>query len=160
VTDTLEPLAIKAPTAFDDAIDRWSRATRQSDDEMLALGDMVRALHAELADEREIVRGQAAQIGSLKRQIGSLQNSVLGWIDDTVGTIEVGTQQPTMRMRLNHTHTKADGWRLSETTVEWSGVGDPDEAAIDKALITAFHLGQREANLRNAPEPADDEDGV
>jgi hypothetical protein len=159
--------ATKAPTGYELAKARYNDLPDNPSMTSEALYWMVTSLAAELSDEREIVRSQGGRIADLGLRLSSMQGrfaalaSAIPPVDESVAhTVEVGTQQPTMRMRLNHAHTKADGWRLSETTVEWSGVGDPDEAAIDKALITAFHLGQREANLRNAPEPADDEDGV
>lgn len=68
-----------------------------------------------------------------------------------ISTLEGFAIEPTIRLRINHSHTLKEGWRLSETTVEWSGPGKPDEAAITDALLTANHLGQREAALRNAP---------
>lgn len=118
-------------------------------------------LRQELADEREIVRSQGDRIADLGLRLSSMQGrfaalaAVIPPVDaSSAHTVEVGTQQPTMRMRLQHSHTLKEGWRLSEATVEWSGVGDPDEAAIEKALLTSWNLGQREAVLRNAPQSA------
>lgn len=73
----MEPLAIKTPT-FEQARDAfrgvWAEH-RYADD---CLMWMLEALHAEIADERAIVRGQAAVIAELRAVV----NSILESLDD------------------------------------------------------------------------------
>lgn len=68
----------------------------------------------------------------------------------TVQTQRATALEPTMRVRLQHTHTKADGWRLAETTVEWTGEGAPDWLEIERTLERACAQGRAEADHRNA----------
>ena len=71
-----------------------------------------------------------------------------------------------VRIRVHHTHTLKDGWRLNETTVEVDGVEaavvrDGDSItfrAVDttpllkKHLDEAFAVGAAEADRRNAED--------
>ncbi len=57
--------------------------------------------------------------------------------------------QPRIRTRINHSHTLKDGWRLSDTTVEWDGEGEPDWDTIKNIMRRAFAEGVNEADLRN-----------
>ena len=60
---------------------------------------------------------------------------------------------PTIRIRIAHTHTVKDGWRTSETTVEWVGpVVFQHWIRIEDELAVAFALGKREAKRRNAED--------
>jgi hypothetical protein len=74
-------------------------------------------------------------------------------------TLEAIKTEPTIRVRLQHSHTLKEGWRLSETTVEWTGEGNPDWKAIEGAQQGAFAVGANEARFRNLPQPTGDEDG-
>jgi hypothetical protein len=56
---------------------------------------------------------------------------------------------PTIRVRLQHSNTIKEGWRLSETTVEWTGQGDPDWIGISHALIHAGDVGREHARSMN-----------
>jgi hypothetical protein len=64
-------------------------------------------------------------------------------------TLEAIKTEPTIRVRLQHSHTLKEGWRLSETTVEWSGEGEIDWQTIDSALRGASLIGNNEAVIRN-----------
>jgi len=59
------------------------------------------------------------------------------------------TEEPEIRVRIAHTHTKADGWRCNETTVEWTGRGVPDWYAIATHLEAAHGVGSAQAADRN-----------
>jgi hypothetical protein len=132
LVNTLEEMA-KAPTAFERALDDWSRRAPGSELASLAMHRMVIALAQELADERAIVRGQAEAIAYVGKQATELYRYAVR-LEDRIRTLErVGpihaiasaeaatAEQPTMRTRIQHSHTLKEGWRCSETTVEWSG---------------------------------------
>lgn len=55
----------------------------------------------------------------------------------------------TIRVRLQHSHTLKDGWRLSETTVEWTGGQDVVWSAVNGAMREAFEMGTVESAVRN-----------
>lgn len=57
--------------------------------------------------------------------------------------------EPTTRVRLQHVHTLKDGWRLSETTVEWSGPGAVPWGLVKEELSNAHTAGLDEAQERN-----------
>lgn len=57
--------------------------------------------------------------------------------------------ESTVRVRLQHSHTLKDGWRLSETTVEWIGGEEINWYAINGAMSDSFAMGAREAEQRN-----------
>ena len=58
--------------------------------------------------------------------------------------------QPTIRIRIQHSHTLKEGWRLSETTVEYTGPADSvDHHRIELELRSAFQLGTAEQMLRS-----------
>ena len=71
-----------------------------------------------------------------------------------------------VRIRVHHTHTLKDGWRLNETTVEVDGVesavvrdGDAitfravdTSPLLKKHLDEAFAVGTAEADRRNAED--------
>ena len=59
----------------------------------------------------------------------------------------------TIRVRIQHSHTLKDGWRLSETTVEATGT-ILDWDAIDNELRNVYNFGQMETNYRNGAEDA------
>lgn len=67
---------------------------------------------------------------------------------------QIGITAPTIRVRIAHASTIKEGWRLSETTVEWVGpITDPDrESAMRIALQEAFLSGTEETILRRANE--------
>lgn len=152
MTETLEAVA-KAPTAYEEAKYIWGDTPgNDALGKQEALYEMVVALAQELSDEREIVRGQAEVIQRLRDKVGRHGGILIGMAaNEIAGSDQTIRTEPTIRIRINHAHTLKEGWRLSETTVEWTGPGTPDEAAIQDALLTAQHLGQREAALRNAP---------
>ncbi len=56
--------------------------------------------------------------------------------------------KPTIRVRLQHTHTLKDGWRLAETTVEYTGERIDWETVRDE-LSTSFVVGTKESTSRN-----------
>ena len=66
--------------------------------------------------------------------------------------------EPTLRIRIAHAHTLKEGWRLSETTVEWAGVGplvgeyQEWSDALRGALSEAYLLGEAEAAHRRDAE--------
>jgi hypothetical protein len=170
LVNTLEEMA-KAPTAFERALDDWSRRAPGSELASLAMHRMVIALAQEIADEREIVRAQGRVIVGVGKQARENYDYAVRLEDrlrilergqpiHAITTLETGTQQPTMRTRIQHSHTLKEGWRCSETTVEWSGPGEPDESAIRNALVLSAHLGQLEAAARNAPAAVDAETGL
>ena len=57
-------------------------------------------------------------------------------------------KEPTYRVRIAHTHTLKDGWRLSETTVEASG-SEIDFQRLKDHMALLFSLGTFEAEQRN-----------
>jgi hypothetical protein len=171
MVNTLEEAA-KAPTMFEAYLREFEEKEDQASYIDGRLLGMATALAQELADERAIVRGQAEAIAYVGTQATELYRYAVR-LEDRIRTLErVGpihaiasaeaatAEQPTMRTRIQHTHTLKEGWRLAETTVEWSGAGEPDEAAIRNALIQSAHLGQLEAAARNAPPVADGDGGL
>jgi len=65
--------------------------------------------------------------------------------------------KPTMRIRIQHSHTLKDGWRCAETTVEWSGPADspyPRSDVMAREMESAHTQGLTEAMRRNAVEAA------
>ena len=61
----------------------------------------------------------------------------------------VGVSAPTLRIRIAHAHTIKDGWRLAETTVEWTGqASEPSAADLTYAMKLAHELGQEETKRR------------
>lgn len=89
-------------------------------------------------------------------------SSRVRWLEATVNQLqpcpEIATAaleaieaQPVIRVRLQHTHTLKDGWRLSETTVEYTGPA-VDHELIARELATAHAMGAMEASKRNANE--------
>lgn len=60
---------------------------------------------------------------------------------------------PTFRVRINHSHTLKEGWRVSETTVEATFPIDAGTLQIDIDLAawmrSAHELGLQEAVRRN-----------
>ncbi len=60
---------------------------------------------------------------------------------------------PVYRVRINHVHTLAAGWRLAETTVECTFAGDENNVAIQdeisRWLADTHELGFDEAARRN-----------
>jgi hypothetical protein len=177
LVNTLEEMA-KAPTAFERALDDWSRRAPGSELASLAMHRMVIALAQELADEREIVRGQAETIDDLRMAVASIRDAnamrdaALVALSRTIeklrpcpelpdlSTLQVGTAAPTMRVRLQHSNTIKEGHRLAETTVEWAGPYAPDWPLIKRHLREAFEFGTEEAALRNAPPVADEGTGL
>ncbi len=68
--------------------------------------------------------------------------------------------EPSIRVRISHSHTLRDGWRCDSTTVEYDGPIDQyDEDAMQARLSAAYHMAFREANLRNAPQPPEIDGG-
>lgn len=51
---------------------------------------------------------------------------------------------PTVRVRIQHTHTMKEGWRLAETTVEYTGAS-ADWEVIAAEMKMAFTMGSLEA---------------
>lgn len=77
MTETLEAAA-KAPTAYEEAKYIWGDTPgHDALGKQEALYEMVVALAQELADEREIVRGQAETIAELRQQVSSLNIAVV-----------------------------------------------------------------------------------
>ena len=60
--------------------------------------------------------------------------------------------QPVIRVRLKHTSTMKEGWRLDETTVEYTAGSDGiiDWDRIESVSRASFEVGTREAEKRNA----------
>lgn len=59
------------------------------------------------------------------------------------------TTEATIRVRINHAHTLKDGWRLTETTVEWNGGLPVDWDDVAEAMRVAYANGVAEAEMRN-----------
>lgn len=59
-----------------------------------------------------------------------------------------------MRIRIAHTVTLKEGWRLGETTVEWNGPADDPswEQSMAQALRRSYKLGKAEAEQRKVDE--------
>lgn len=57
-----------------------------------------------------------------------------------------------IRVRLQHSSTIKEGWRLSETTVEYTSGDDGviDWQSIENELVNAAIVGNRQAAERNA----------
>lgn len=64
---------------------------------------------------------------------------------------EQTTTDPTIRMRIEHTHTRNDGWRLSSTTVEYTGPAPANGELIAAEMRRAYLFGDVEADYRNQP---------
>jgi hypothetical protein len=63
--------------------------------------------------------------------------------------METATEsKPQIRVRIAHTHTLKDGWRLSETTVEFTGTSI-DSVAMATEMEIAHTIGEKEAVARN-----------
>lgn len=160
-----------APTAYETAWTEFMRLKPHEFSGFAQIGNLFLALAQEIADEREIVRAQGRVIVGVGKQARENYDYAVRLEDrlrilergqpiHAITTLETGTQQPTMRTRIQHSHTLKEGWRCSETTVEWSGPGEPDESAIRNALVLSAHLGQLEAAARNAPAAVDAETGL
>lgn len=58
-----------------------------------------------------------------------------------------------LRMRIAHTHTLKDGWRLSETTIEVTGslldIQTVHRDQIQEIMQKTYDLGSEEADRRN-----------
>ncbi len=86
-------------------------------------------------------------IGSLFARIRNLEEAISDLAASGVATT-TSQSEPVIRVRLQHSHTKADGWRLSETTVEYTGEKvDWDQVTND--MYRAFLEGEIEASTRN-----------
>lgn len=64
---------------------------------------------------------------------------------------EASESKPVIRIRVAHTQTIKEGWRLSETTVEYSG-DSIDWAVFNSEMMAAFKNGSAEARQRNILE--------
>jgi hypothetical protein len=60
----------------------------------------------------------------------------------------------TVRVRIAHSHTLKEGWRLSETTLEWTGPATPNANEMFIELERAHLIGRTESIRRNAAEAA------
>ena len=60
-------------------------------------------------------------------------------------------REPQIRARIQHTHTLKDGWRLAETTVEYSGTV-VDWEHVRNELRLAHTAGLVESETRNRIE--------
>lgn len=60
-------------------------------------------------------------------------------------------QGPLIRVRVAHTHTLKDGWRLSESTIEFTG-RDIDWQELRMQMRSAYIAGREEAIYRNEQE--------
>lgn len=60
-----------------------------------------------------------------------------------------------IRVRIAHAHTLKDGWRLAETTVEWTGHGEPEWAEMAHSMAGAHRVGSEETRARRNAEEAD-----
>ena len=69
-----------------------------------------------------------------------------------IGIARVEATEPQIRVRIAHASTVKDGWRLSETTVEWSGSGEIPWEELRYAGHKAYLIGAGEAAERNASE--------
>lgn len=69
----------------------------------------------------------------------------------------VSTSKPVTRVRIQHSHTLKEGWRLTETTVEWTGDEAPDWESIRSDLMSAHIYGTKETENRRAIESGDQE---
>lgn len=64
----------------------------------------------------------------------------------------VTARGPQVRVRIQHTSTVKEGWRVGETTVEYTSGSDGtiDWDRIEDEMRSAFISGSREAAVRNA----------
>lgn len=69
--------------------------------------------------------------------------------EPAIAELEVLESKPTIRIRIEHTHTLKDGWRLSSTTVEYTGPVPIDALLIRDELRQAAVIGEAEARYRN-----------
>lgn len=139
MTATDTPAKSFAERHYEAALDEYHRATY--DDHIRnwqCLSQMCQAL--------------AGQIAELRAQ---LAEPILG-----ATTVEAVKTEPTVRVRLQHTHTLKEGWRLSESTVEWSGAGTPDWESIAGQLRATAVYGRTEAEDRNHPLSPREEGGA
>lgn len=68
------------------------------------------------------------------------------------GIARVEATEPQIRVRIAHASTVKDGWRLSETTIEWAGSGEIPWEELRHAGRRAYLVGAGEAAERNASE--------
>lgn len=67
-------------------------------------------------------------------------------------TLESLNADPEIRVRIAHASTVKDGWRLSETTVEWTGSGEIPWERLKGVQRRAHEIGHKEAQFRNRLE--------
>lgn len=95
-------------------------------------------------------------MSALADRVQALEASVEDLLAGSAGltTLEAIEPAPELRVRISHAHTLKDGWRCDSTTVEWTGRGPVDWAAIEDAGSQAYDTGRAEARERNAAEAA------
>lgn len=136
--------------------ERLDAVARESANNQIELG-----LHAQALD------AHGGRLQSFGDAIDAIKGALNGFHEDitrleadrTVSSVaRIAT--PSIRVRIAHTNTLKDGWRCSETTVEYDGPMDQyDGDVMAGYLMGAHHLGLREANLRNAPQPPEIDGG-
>lgn len=90
--------------------------------------------------------------------------SVIRLLVDRIAALEakavsITRHAPMLHLRVSHDQVK-EGHRLKETTVTYDGPWDGvDEDAMLAKAEQAFHIGQREAARRNAPQPPEIDGG-
>lgn len=150
---------------IDQAETNWINAEPGSIDEGRALWQMCQALRVQIAELRAQIHDLGASDSALVDAIRELAESIdtirnaNAFRDQAFGRLSeaierdgrtITEQQPAVRVRLNHTHTIKEGWRLSETTVEWCGpIGKLEGTELLAVGATVFNAGVREAALRN-----------
>jgi hypothetical protein len=67
------------------------------------------------------------------------------------GETQTRTADPVIRIRLQHGRTQKDGWKLTETTVEFTG-DFVDWPEIEAEMAKAYREGSAEARQRNILE--------
>jgi hypothetical protein len=147
-------------TAFEAALADYNGFPLGAELGIDALYRMVRSLHEELTQERAIVRSQGEVIGELRQRIWDAECHVATHGSDisalryqaTQGATQTVKTEPSVRVRINHGRTAKDGWRVTETTVEFAGPGLPEVAAVRDALRFAYEEGYEEAAVRNDNE--------
>ena len=97
------------------------------------------------------------RIAKLEKNVANVNADVADLMNaDPPTQLFTTVPEPTIRVRINHKRTST-GWRLDETTVEWSGVGSPNWSRIDAELAMTHKIGLVEAQARNNAIAADAE---
>lgn len=136
-----ESIAIDGVTRIGCEIESFHELFYLQDKQIKELGDSLRK-----ADDFAV--GMTAFVQSLQAKVIELNASV----DDLMAGSGVVTKtSPQIRVRLQHTSTVKEGWRLGESTVEFvsGNDGEIDWNRIDVESRFAFAIGDAEATRRN-----------